>query len=408
MKAKYIFLTILIMIIFLAFSSNAMAQPNITGESAILVEAETGKILWGKNEREQRAPASITKLVTALVAIEKGDLEAEVTVSQNAVNTIGSRAWLREGEIKTLENLLYAIMLDSGNDAAIAIAEHIGGTVDNFVEMMNQTARELGAYSSNFTNPTGLSSQGHYSTAYDIALIMKAVLENPILKEMVGTEIREWNSLDRQSNLANTNQLLRLYEGTLGGKTGYTTEAGSCLVNAVARDGMVLISVVLGSNSQNIWSDSTRILDFGYNNFHRMKLVDQGEEILQIDMNGRVVPVLARRVGDYLTSRDSDVLPIQQIKMQHFNLPLQEGDAIGTLEFIVDGEIIESVELVAGINVRRPITLVGVYVVVSLIFFGLVALALLLKVINTLRKRRSSMYVHKDRGTKYGSSRMYQ
>ena len=407
-NTKYIFVIISTIIILLAFSSGAAAQPNITAGAAILVDAETGDILWGQNETTQRAPASITKIVTALVAIEMGRLQDEVTISQEAVDTTGRIVWLRAGETQTLEDLLYAAMLNSGNDAALAIAEHVGGTVDEFVEMMNQRVRGLGAHNTNFVNPTGLSAQGHYSTAYDIALIMRAALENAILMEIMGTQIRAWSGLDWDgTNLSNTNNLLLQYEGTLGGKTGTTAEAGSCLVNAVDRDGMVLISVVLGSTQQNIWNDSIRILDYGYNNYHKLRLVDQGDEILQIDRAGRIVSVVSGQVGEYLVSKNLEILPTPQIKIHNFDLPLREGDVIGNMEFILDGEVIESVELVAGTNVRRSITLAGIYVVTTLIFFGLVALMLVLKAINTLRKRRNSIYVNKARRPKYENTRMY-
>jgi len=410
MKSKNMFLIILTIVILFAFSSSAVAQPNITGQAGILIDAETGKVLWGHNEREQRAPASITKLVTALIAIEVGNLQEEVTISENATDTTGIIIWLNAGETKTLEDLIYAIMLTSANDAALAIAEHIGGgSVDDFVRMMNQRVRELGAHHTNFMNPTGLSAPGHYSTAYDIALIMRVALENPTLKAIMGTQNRTWSGAVWQGNLSNTNNLLRqeMYEGSLGGKTGTTTEAGNCLVNAVDRDGMRLISVVLGSTPQAIWNDSIRILDYGYNNYHMLKLVGQGDEILQIDRSGRTVPVLAGQVGEYLVSINADVSPTRQLKIYDFSLPLREGDTIGSLEFILDGDVIESIELVAGTNVRRSITLVGTYVVVTLIFFGIIALILLLKAINTFRKRRNSIYVNRARRSKYGDARMY-
>ena len=408
MKTKHIFLSVLAIVILLLFSPSVMAQPNITGDAAILVDAETGKVLWGLNERDQRAPASITKLVTALVAIESADnLQDKVTISGEAVYTIPSIIWLHEGEIKTLEDLIYAMMLISANDAALAVAEHIGGTVGEFVEMMNQRVRELGAYNTNFVNPTGLSDQGHHSTAYDIALIMRVALENPTLRGIMGTQNRAWDGLGWQGNIRNTNDLLMQYDGTIGGKTGNTTEAGRCLVNAVNRDGMTLISVVLGSTQQNIWNDSIRILNYGYDNYHMLKLVGEGDEILQIDRDGRLVPVLAGQVGEYLVSKNLEVLPTSQITIHNFNLPLRKGDTIGTLEFLIDGEIIESVELVAGANIRRSITWVGVYVVTTLTLFGLIAFMLLLKAINAFRKRRNSIYANRPKRPKYGSTRMY-
>jgi len=200
--------------------------------------------------------------------------------------------------------------------------------------------------------------------------------------------------------------LLWQYEGSLGGKTGYTNEAGRCLVAAANRDGMELISVVLGSNSQRIWSDSIRILDYGYDNFHKLKLMDQGDEILQIEIAGTSVPVLSGQVVEYLTNRNSDVFPTWQIKMQNLDLPLEKGEVIGSLEFVLNGEIIESVGLVAGTNVKKPITWVDIYVKTTLLFFGLVALILLLKAIITHKKRRN-IYINRVSKPKYGSPRMY-
>jgi len=215
---KCISFIVLNLIVILLFSSSVMAEPEIAAESAVLMDAETGKILWGKNETEQRAPASITKLVTALVAIEKGNLQDEVIISPEAVKTSGSIVWLRAEETQTLENLLYATMLNSGNDAALAIAYHIGGSVESFAEMMNEKVKDLGANSTNFMNPNGLPAEGHYSTAYDVALIMKEALADPVLKEILATKTREWNGTDWQSQLVNLNQLLWQYEGSLGGK----------------------------------------------------------------------------------------------------------------------------------------------------------------------------------------------
>jgi len=169
---------------------------------------------------------------------------------------------------------------------------------------------------------------------------------------------------------------------------------------------MKFISVVLGSTSQRIWSDSTRVLDYGYDNFHKLKLVDKDDEILQIEMGGTAVPVLSEQAVEYLTNKNSDIIPTWKIKMQNLDLPLEMGEVIGNLQFVYGEEVIESIPLVAGTNVKRPTTWVDVYVKITLILLGLVVIALLLKVLIMLRKRRSK-YMNKVSKPRYGSSRMY-
>ncbi len=401
MKRSYTVIITLSFLLVLLISSAAAAEPNITGAAGVLMDAETGEVLWAKEETAKRAPASITKILTALVAIEKGNLTDEVVISEVAVDTHGSIVWLRAGETQTLEDLLYAIMLNSGNDAALAIAEHIGeGSIDKFVNMMNEKAKEIGAYSSNFVNPNGLPAEGHYSTAYDIALITRAALKNPVLREIMGTQTRQWNGMDWQSQLVNLNQLLWQYEGSIGGKTGYTSEAGRCLTTAANRNGMELISVVLGSTSQRIWSDSTKVLDYGFENYHKLKLVEAGEEILQTELAGVMVPVLADKDILYLTNKNSDKIPSWKIKLQNLELPLTQGQEIGTLDFVLDDKVIDSVSLVAGENVNKPITWKDIYIKVTMVIFGLVIAALLLKLLLALRKRRTT-FINRPRRMGY-------
>lgn len=401
MKRSYTVIITLSFLLVLLISSAAAAEPNITGAAGVLMDAETGEVLWAKEETAKRAPASITKILTALVAIEKGNLTDEVVISEVAVDTHGSIVWLRAGETQTLEDLLYAIMLNSGNDAALAIAEHIGeGSIDKFVNMMNEKAKEIGAYSSNFVNPNGLPAEGHYSTAYDIALITRAALKNPVLREIMGTQTRQWNGMDWQSQLVNLNQLLWQYEGSIGGKTGYTSEAGRCLTTAANRNGMELISVVLGSTSQRIWSDSTKVLDYGFENYHKLKLVEAGEEILQTELAGVMVPVLADKDILYLTNKNAGEIPSWKIKLQNLELPLTQGQEIGTLDFVLDDKVIDSVSLVAGKDVDKPITWKDIYIKATMLIFGLVIAALLLKLLLALRKRRTT-FINRPRRMGY-------
>ena len=206
-----------------------------SASSAILMEAESGRVLYEQNAHEERLIASITKLMTALVALESGhDLEETVTVGEACTRAEGSSLYLRPGEEISLKGLLYGVMLRSGNDAALAVAEHCGGSVEEFVGRMNEKAAQLGMVNSHFANPNGLNAEGHYSSAYDMALLARACLENEALAEIAATKSA---TVDGRV-LTNHNKLLWQYEGCIGLKTGYTEKAGRTLVSAARRGGM--------------------------------------------------------------------------------------------------------------------------------------------------------------------------
>ena len=219
---------------------------NINARSAIVMDFESGRVLFEKNAYQKRPMASTTKVMTAIVALENGNLDDHVTVSRNAASIHGSLMHLGAGETLTLRELMYGLLLCSGNDAAIAIAEHIGGSVDGFLEMMNNKAKEIGAINTNFTSPHGLDGVGHYSTAYDMALITRYALKIPVFNEIVKTtSIQIGNRY-----LHNTNEMLTSYQGADGVKTGYTGKAGRCLITSATRDGRRFISVVLFCDSR--------------------------------------------------------------------------------------------------------------------------------------------------------------
>lgn len=241
----------------------AMAGPKITAEAAILIDGKTGEILYEKNAFEPRPPASLTKVMTALLAVELGDLKATVSVSENAAHTGESRLNLMAGESIDLENLLYGALLKSGNDTCVAIGEYIGGDEKKFVEMMNLKAKLLGCGQTNFVNTNGLPDPSHYSTAYDLSLMARAGLQNPTFKTIVQTQYYtvHWKN-KRQVQIKNTNRLLQFYDGAIGVKTGTTNAAGQCLIAAAQRNDTQLIVVVL--KSSNRFLDSTILLDYGF------------------------------------------------------------------------------------------------------------------------------------------------
>lgn len=247
---------------------------NLRAKSALLMDAHTGKIYYQKNARVRRAPASTTKIITVLVAIELGNLDDKVTISEQVPETPGASLRLKPGEVISLRDLLYAALLKSANDACVAIAEHLCGSEENFVWVMNEKAKEIGALETHFDNPHGLDSPEHYSTAYDLALIGRKAMENPAFQELVKTprvQIKStWGKKEKIRILINKNRLLHSFEGTDGVKTGFTNEAGYCLVSSATRMGYRMIAVVLGD--KNRWQDSQNLLGAGFDYLQKLNL----------------------------------------------------------------------------------------------------------------------------------------
>ena len=244
------------------------------------MDLDTGTILYQKNIEQKYYPASITKILTALIAIEKSEMDEVVTFSADAVyKTKGGSSISRDiGEKMTMEECLYALMLESANECAYAVAEHVGGSIKKFVKMMNDKAKELGCTSSNFANPHGLTNKKHYVTAKDMALIAKAAYENETFRLICGTKqytIPPTNKHKENTYLTNHHLMLYprdtaayLYEYCIGGKTGYTVAAGSTLVTYAQKDGMSLVAVILSSSSPEYWNETRSLFDFGFENFH--------------------------------------------------------------------------------------------------------------------------------------------
>lgn len=259
--------------------------PEVESPSVILMEMSTGTILYEKNCDEQNYPASITKIMTTLIALENASLDEIVTFSDDAINnTEGSGIYRDYGEQMTMEQCLYAVMLNSANECAYAVAEHVGGTVDHFVEMMNEKAAELGCTNTHFANPHGLFDENHYTTAHDMALIARAAYQNETFRIITGTArytIPPTNKHEEQTDLQNHNEMLYpfktlkyRYEYCTGGKTGYTDIARSTLVTYAEKDGMSLVCVVMHTESPNQWTDSINLFDYAFDNFQVFNIAD--------------------------------------------------------------------------------------------------------------------------------------
>ena len=319
--------------------------PPVRAEAAILMEVSTGTILYAKEEHQRRAPASTTKVVTALLALESGRLGDRVRVSGRAAGTTGSSADLARGEELTLEDLLYGLMLPSGNDAAVAIAEHLAGSEEAFAAWMTRRARELGAYNSRFENPHGLDAPGHYSTAYDLALFARTAMQFPTFARIVGQ--RAYTDLSGRHTWHNTNRLLWSFEGATGVKTGTTSRAGHCLVAAANREGMSVLAVVLGSSDR--WADAARLLEYGLSAFALVELARRDAEVATVPVGPGRRPLRA-----VAAERLALVVPVRQVKdvrgvveLTAMRAPVRAGQRVGRLVGYLGEEAFDSVPLVA-------------------------------------------------------------
>jgi len=329
------------------------SKPPVIGAiAAIVIDADSGRVLYEKNAYSRRAIASTTKIMTAIVALENGNLDDIVTISKSAAVVGGSSINLQVSEKLKLSELLYGLLLNSGNDAAVAIAEHIGGTVEKFSDMMNKKAMELGAKDSHFLSPHGLDKDGHYSTAYDLALITKYALKNTTFCKIVSTK----STTIYNRSLYNTNEMLELYPGADGVKTGYTGQAGRCLVTTAKRDNMRIISVVLNCGSRTIRAQSSKnILDFAYENYEPYILLRQRDVLSRVRVIKGVrleVPLVAAAEIKYPLSKEEISEVKTQVSMPNVLFaPVNEGTVEGKIKFLLKGKVIGEALIKAGAEV---------------------------------------------------------
>ncbi len=316
-----IFMTLTLMLACLScFLPAVWADPGVSAQSAIVLEKDSGRVLYQKNAEKQMPMASTTKIMTAIVALEQGDPAAQVQISPAAAGVEGSSMYLETGEKLTLEELLYGLMLSSGNDAAVAIAEHFGGT-EAFVGLMNQKAQEIGANNTHFANPNGLPDDTHYSTSHDMATITAYGLKNPKFAEIVATKsyqiAGEGKAYTR--TLTNHNKLLNICEGCIGVKTGFTKAAGRCLVSAAQREDMTLICVTL--NAPDDWNDHCNLYQDMFSKYKLTPILRAGKSL-----------------GD-IAVLDSDTASLPISSAENYSYPLTEGEqCITTLSIKPDLE----------------------------------------------------------------------
>lgn len=319
---------------------------DLSADCAYLMTADSRECLYEKNGDAKHSMASTTKIMTAISAIEMCNLDEVVTVSANAESQEGSSVYLRTGnEIKLLD-LIYGMLLNSGNDAACAVAEHAGGSVEDFAKIMNDNALRIGAKNTAFKNPSGLDDEGHYSTAHDMALIAAYAMENSTFREIVSTKTSQINVGSDICYLKNHNKLLWNYEGCSGVKTGYTKKTGRCLVSAAERNGITLIAVTLGAPDD--WNDHKKMLDYGFENTELKTVLNKGEVLKEYTLNGGSFNAVAE--NDITVSIKKNSALKADVVLHAVNKPtlsIQKGEKVGYAECFIGEYKIADVNLIS-------------------------------------------------------------
>ena len=341
----------------------AAGVPDIDAAAYVLMAADGGEVLAAENADVRRFPASTTKIMTMVLALEavaRGDaaLEDIVSTSEYAASMGGSQVYLYPGEQRTLDEMLVAVAVGSGNDASVAVAEHIGGSVGNFVAMMNQRAAELGMTGTHYANPHGLHDPEHYTTAGDMAKLAHHAISVPHLLEYTGIYEYQFRGEPKPLVLWNTNRLLKWYEGTDGMKTGYTSDAGHNLVATAKRGDMRLISVVMGVvPTHGHFTESMKLLNHGFNNYSYQLIYPAGERICAVPVEkGGVlsVPALVEDAVGLLGSSGGSKDFETSVLVESFpQAPVAAGTQLGELQVLQDGQVVRSVPLLAAEDVPR-------------------------------------------------------
>ena len=326
----------------------------ISAKSAVVIDSASGRVLYEHNAYAKLPMASTTKIMTGLLACESEKLNKTVKASAFASGTEGSSLWLKVGEKQTLENLVYGLMLKSGNDAAVAIAEFLGGNTDAFAILMNERARSIGALNTNFKNPHGLDNEEHYTTAYDLALIAREAMKNKKFRKIVATKTysipMEGEKWDRA--LKNHNKLLWRYEGCNGIKTGFTKRCGRCLVTSANRNGMEIICVTL--NAPDDWKDHVTLLDNGFREYQNKLVTEKDKKVCDFtydkENNGKVRLVYEK---DFYVAVDNDDIITTTTKYRKLSPPSKKGEVAGVTQIFCNGEEVGKVNIITTSDIRK-------------------------------------------------------
>ncbi len=322
-------------------------EPHIGATAAILMDADTGQVLYEKNAHQRRAIASTTKIMTALVAVECGNLEKITTISKKAALVGGSSIHLQVGEQLTLRELLFGALMHSGNDACVAIAEAVAGKEDIFVAMMNKMAMLLGALDTNFCNTNGLPNDKHLSTAYDLAIMTRYALQNPIFEQMVSTKNKSIPGKIQARQLNNTNKMLWGYQGADGVKTGTTNAAGKCLVASATRNGHRLLAVVL--HSPDRYQDASELLDYGFTHYQKVTAMKAGDIVATIPVvNGTETEtnlIVTKDIDITVPLISPGVIEKEVIKDNFIMAPAPKNQQVGKIQLFANGQQVAETDL---------------------------------------------------------------
>lgn len=433
MKKIFSFLLTLLITFLPVFNTNnlsfADSEPNLTAEYAVLMDYETGQVLYNKNGHSKLYPASTTKAWTAYVVLKHvNDLNQVVEIKDLPI-VDGSSMYLKEGEAFTVEELLDALLIHSSNDVAMVLAKYVGGSVENFVNMMNDEAKSIGAENTHFNNPHGLPDENHYTTAYDMALMARKAMDNKIFRDIVNTKSVKYPATEAypyERYFENTNQFLTSrskmnykgqevdikYDIVDGIKTGYTDAAGKCLLSTGVKNNIRVISAVFKSTVDDLYLDSRTLLDYGFDNFYVKEIVDKDDFIknkkvflskekkliYQPETNYSVALSNNSNAGDYSI----------KTKLDNIKLPIKEGDKVGTLEVYKNKKLEKSIDLVAKNDVtsifaffKENKLLYNVLKIILLIIILVFIVFIIRKVNRKKKKKKNSTYSKNRRRRKY-------
>lgn len=359
-------------------------EPVLNARAAVIYDRKTKEIIWGKNENEKKAMASTTKIMTAIVVLEKGNLSDVVTISKKAANTGGSRLKINTNDKISVLDLLYGLMLRSGNDAAVALAEYVGGSIEGFAKIMNKKAIEIGLKNTHFVTPHGLDNIEHYTTAYELAVLTDYAMQNEKFSKIVNTKNTTISINGVARNIYNTNELLGTLNGVNGVKTGFTNNAGRCLVTSCTRNGNQIITVVLGCDAKKYrTSDSIKLIEYAFKNYTRVNI----EEKVKIEfekwkqINGKRIYISKGEKSDVnlelkeITKKEIPVkigeennIQVEINAIYEYEAPLEKQSKIGNILIKKDEEIIESVDIVCLERIEKKNTLTYLKELIAAIF----------------------------------------
>lgn len=334
-------------------SVSALESSDVSAECAVLISRQTGEVIFQKNAYEHHSMASTTKIMTSLLAAQSGKLHDEITVSKEMIQVEGTSMGLLPGDSVSLYELIYGMLLPSGNDAANVTAYYLGGNVENFAKKMNAKAKEIGMDNTNFVTPSGLDDKNHYSTAYDMALLGRYAVNDPVFRSVCSLKkvTLSYGNPPYKRTLYNHNRLLESYKYALGIKTGFTKKSGRCLVSYAEKDGTGLVAVTL--NAPNDWNDHKLMLDYG---FSRLKRYVFKPEIPQtIDVVGGNVEKCKLCCAQFEYDSSEQRNPVQKLVVDKFAYaPIKKGDRLGEVKFYLDGKNIGSADIVAAEDIDVP------------------------------------------------------